>query len=54
MAFKLGDYIKHKEYPKSEIPILLVDRWHMGVVNAQAENFQYSSKEEHDAYWGER
>ncbi len=52
-TFKLGDYVKHIDEPKSMTPFRLVEDWHVDVVNAQAKNFQYSSKEEYDKYWSE-
>ncbi len=52
-TFKLGDYVKHIDEPKSMTPFRLVEDWHMEVVNAQAENFRYSSKEEYEAFWGD-
>lgn len=53
MTFKLGDYVKHVEYPKSKVPLLLHEQWHVDVVNAQIKNFVYSGKEEYDGYWEE-
>ena len=53
MTFKIGDYVKHKDYPKSKVPIYLSGYEHVQIINAQADNFEYSSKEEHDEYWRE-
>lgn len=51
MGFKLGDYVKHVEYPKSKVPLHLNQQWHVDVINAQAESFDHSSKAEYDEYW---
>jgi len=51
MNFKLGDYVKHKDYPKSKVPLHLTEDIEVQIVNAQADNFEYSSKKEHDEYW---
>lgn len=53
VTFKLGDYVKHVDEPKSVTPFRLVEDWHVDVVNAQSKNFQYSSKEEYNKYWSE-
>lgn len=51
MQFKVGDYVKHKDYPKSKVPIHLTKDEHVQIVNAQAEDFEHSSEEEHYKYW---
>lgn len=53
MTFKLGDYVKHIEYPKSKVPLRLSDQKRVDIANAQKENFTLATKEEHENYWEE-
>jgi hypothetical protein len=51
MTFKLNDYVKHVEYPRSKVPLHLYKKQFVDIVNAQTESFEYCTKEEYDRYW---
>lgn len=46
VTFKIGGYVKHKEYPKSKVVICLTSDTHVQVINAQAENFKHANEKE--------
>lgn len=48
--FNYGDYVTHKEYPKSEVVFHLDNRMALSVINAQADNFKYATQEQIDEY----
>ena len=50
MTFKIGDYVKHKEYPKSNVVLHLTKDMYVQVINAQAENFEYANQKEIEEY----
>lgn len=50
MKFKLGDYVKHKEYPKSKVVFRLSIVEYLEIVNAQAENFEHATEREIESY----
>ena len=54
MKFKIGDYVKHKEYPKSKVVLHLTEDMHVQVINAQAENFEYANQQEIEEYHRKR
>mgnify|MGYP001343394751 CR=1 FL=1 len=48
--FKIGDYVKHKEHPKSEVILHLTEDMHVQVINAQSENYEHATQEEIEEY----
>lgn len=50
MTFKIGDYVKHKEYPKSKVIIHITETTDKEIINAQAENFEPATEEEIENY----
>lgn len=53
MKFRIGDYIKHKEYPKSKVLLHLSEEMHVDIANTHADDFELCTKEEYDEYWEE-
>ena len=48
--FKIGDYVKHKEYPKSKVILHITSKMQKEVVNAQADDFEHASEGEIEEY----
>ncbi len=50
MDFKIGDYVVHKEYPKSEVVLHLTSKAEKSVINAQMKNFRHATESEVEKY----
>lgn len=48
--FKIGDYIKHKEYPKSKVILHVRGEMERAVANANAEDYEYATEKEIKEY----
>lgn len=45
-TFKIGDYVKHKAYPKSKVILYVRSELEKQVVNAQAYNFELATEDD--------
>lgn len=46
MTFDIGDYVKHKEHPKSKVVLHVRSEFEKLVINANAEDYRYATEEE--------
>ena len=50
MKFKIGDYVKHKEYPKSKVVLHIRGDIEKQVINTHAEDFELATEDEIKRY----